>query len=61
VLLFIRAPFFNSHDALLHWRNLSLEFLHSRYYLLSVALGCMSSVMKLSGDGGFVCGGGTEV
>lgn len=46
MLLFICALFFNSHDALLHWRNLSLEFLHSRY-LVSVTLGYISSVMKL--------------
>lgn len=40
-------PFFRSHDALLHWRNLSLEFLHSTDRLLSVTLGYISSVRKL--------------
>lgn len=47
MLLFIHAPFFNSHNVLLCWTNLSLEFLHSRHHLLSVTLGYISSVTKL--------------
>lgn len=47
MLLFIHAPFFNSHNVLLCWTNLSLEFLHSRHHLLSVTLDYISSVTKL--------------
>lgn len=47
MLLFIHAPFFNSHDALLHGRNVSLEFLCSRYGLLSVTQGYILSLRKL--------------
>lgn len=47
MLLLIHAPFLNSHNVVLHWTNLSLEFLHSNYHLLSVTLGYISSVTKL--------------
>lgn len=47
MLLFIHAPFFNSRNVLLHWTNLSIEFLHRKHHLLSVTLGYISTVTKL--------------